>query len=195
MAKILVDEKLGERQRNKFSKLEKIAAEIRRCEVCKNNKSGLSVPGEGNPNAKVLFLGEAPGKQEAASGRPFIGRSGQLLRSLIRQIGLDEKRIFITSVVKYLPDRGTPSRSDILHGRVHLEKQLSIIEPKLVVLLGSVASQGMLDGKYPINKSHGTIIKKDGRKLFLTFHPAAALRFPPLKKLLEEDFKKLKGLI
>lgn len=192
--KILIEKSILDEQNlqpNKFGKLERIASEIRRCRVCQLGKSGLAVPGEGNPDSKILFLGEAPGKQEAKTGRPFIGRSGQLLRDLIKGIGLKEEDVFITSAVKYLPDRGTPTKIDIAHGRVHLFKQLEVIEPKIIVLLGSVAAQALIQEPYQVGKFHGQVINKDGYKLFPTYHPAAALRFPPLKKVLEEDFKKL----
>lgn len=188
---------------NKAAELEKIAAEIRNCKVCKAEKSGLAVPGEGNPDADVVFIGEAPGKKEAATGRPFIGRSGQLLRSLIREIGLDdEKDVFITSPVKYLPDRGTPTSEHIAHGRIHLMKQFAIIKPKVVMLLGRVAAEGVLERKVAVAKEHGQIIDPStgsgfkGIKFFLTYHPAAALRFPnKFKQLLREDFEKLKKLL
>jgi len=183
---------------NKQKELDKIAEEIENCKICKIGKNGKSVPGEGNPDADVVFIGEAPGKQEAASGRPFIGRSGQLLRSLIRGIGLDdEKDVYITSPVKYLPDRGTPTSADIAHGRIHLMKQFAVIQPKFVVLLGRVAAEGVLERKVFVSKEHGEVIEeKDEIKYFLTYHPAAALRFPnKFKPLLEEDFAKLKFLL
>jgi uracil-DNA glycosylase len=183
---------------NKQVQLDKIAQEIEKCNVCKEGKGGLPVAGEGNPDADVVFIGEAPGKQEAATGRPFIGRSGQLLRSLIREIGLDdEKDVYITSPVKYLPDRGTPTSADIAHGRIHLMKQFAIIQPKVVMLLGRVAAEGVLEKKVAVVKEHGEVIEeKDGIKYFLTYHPAAALRFPnKFKALLREDFAKLKKLI
>jgi uracil-DNA glycosylase len=181
---------------NKTTKLEEIAKEIENCNLCKQEKSGMAVPGEGNPDADVVFIGEAPGKKEAATGRPFIGRSGQLLRSLIREIGFDdEKDVYITSPVKYLPDRGTPTSADIAHGRTHLMKQFAVIQPKVVMLLGRVAAEGVLERKVAVSSEHGKIIEeKDGIKYFLTYHPAAALRFPnKFKKLLQEDFKRLKS--
>lgn len=192
---------------DKATELEKIAREIERCRVCQKDKSGKAVPGEGNPDAEVVFIGEAPGRREAKTGRPFIGRSGKFLRTLIREIGLKEKGVFITSPVKYLPDRGTPrkaalpprgftpSKSDINHGRLHLLKQLKIIDPKIVVLLGKVACFGVLEEDLAINKRHGEVIQKNGKTYFITFHPSAALRFPPIKKLFIEDFGKLKTLI
>ncbi len=180
---------------NKRLELRKIAQEIEKCKVCKIGKSGKAVVGEGNPNAKIVFVGEAPGRKEAQTGRPFIGRSGQLLRSLIREAGLKEEDVYITSPVKYLPDRGTPTRQDIVHGKIHLEKQLNTINPQIIVLLGNVAVQGVLGVKIPVISSHGKIVEKDKRKYFITLHPAAGLRFPPLKKKLIEDFKKLQKVI
>ncbi len=180
---------------DKMKRLADVAKEIEKCEICKIGKSGMAVPGEGNPDAEIVFLGEAPGKEEAKIGRPFIGRSGKLLRSLINEVGLREEEVFITSPVKYLPDKGTPSSDDISHARIHLNKQLEIINPKIIVLLGSVAAQAMLGEKIPITKEHGKIIEKEGRKYFLTFHPAAALRFPPNRELLRGDFLKLFGVL
>lgn len=181
---------------NKQKSLDNIAREIENCEICKVGKSGKAVPGEGNPDADVVFIGEAPGKKEAIEGRPFIGRSGQLLRGLIREIGLEEKDVFITSPVKYLPDRGTPTPADIAHGRLHLMKQFAVIQPKVVVLLGRVAAEGVLQRKVAVAKEHGHVIEeKDGMRYFLTLHPAAALRFPnKYKHLLREDFQKVKAL-
>jgi uracil-DNA glycosylase family 4 len=180
---------------NKGEALEKIAQKIAKCSECKKGKSGKPVIGEGNPDAAILFLGEAPGKTEAATGRPFIGRSGKLLRKLIRDAGLTESDVFITSPVKYLPDRGTPTKKDIAHGRIHLSQQLEIIQPRIIVLLGASAAYAMLEKITPVMKDHGKIISKDGRTYLLTIHPAAVLRFPKYAPLMLEDFEKLKKLV
>lgn len=182
---------------DKQKRLDEIAEEINNCEECKVGKSGVAVPGEGNPDAEIVFIGEAPGKQEAVTGRPFIGRSGQLLRGLIRDIGLKEDEVYITSPVKYLPDRGTPTSTDIAHGRLHLMKQFSVIQPKVVVLLGRVAAEGVLEKKVFVVKDHGQVIEeREGVQYFLTYHPAAVLRFPgKFKHLMLEDFTKVKKLI
>ncbi|MBI2420886.1 MAG: uracil-DNA glycosylase [Candidatus Levybacteria bacterium] len=181
---------------DKQKRLDEIAREIEKCKVCKAGKSGKAVPGEGNPDAKVAFIGEAPGKTEALTGRPFVGRSGKLLRSMIVSIGFREEDVYITSPVKYLPDRGTPSSTDIKHGRAHLMEQLEIIKPKFVVLLGRVAAEGVLQTRISVMKEHGKIIEeKGGIKYFLTLHPAAAIRFQKNKPLLESDFKAIKKLL
>ena len=153
------------------------------------------MPGEGNPDARIVFVGEAPGKQEANIGRPFIGRSGKLLRAMISGAGLSEEEVYITSPVKYLPLRGTPSRENILHAKTHLLKQLSIIRPEVVVLMGSTACLALLNRKVKMTKEHGSIIREGGRTYLLTFHPAYAMRFPEGKKAFILDFRTLSGRV
>lgn len=179
----------------KAKALKTIAEEISHCRLCKRGGTGKAVPGEGNPDARIVFIGEAPGREEAKTGRPFIGRSGKLLRQAIRDIGLDESEVFITSPVHYLPDRGTPSTAMIRHGRKHLFEQLSIIKPDMIVLLGNSACVALLDGRVEITKNHGTLVKKDGRTYFITVHPAYAIRFTKGRELLLGDFAALKKLI
>jgi DNA polymerase len=179
----------------KAKRLEEIADQISRCRECRRGKVGEPVPGEGNADADIVFLGEAPGKNEAREGRPFIGRSGQLLRRMIRDVGLQEAEVFITSPVKYLPKRGTPTKKDIKHGRTHLAKQLAIIQPKIIVLLGATAAYAMLEKVVPIMKEHGKVIEKDGRKYLITLHPAAVIRFPKYAPIMKADFMKLKKLV
>ncbi len=147
------------------------------------------------PRRAGRFVGEAPGKEEAKTGRPFVGRSGKFLRERIEEIGLTEDDIFITSPGHYLPLRGTPSKETILHGRTHLFKQLEIINPKIVVLLGNTACTALLDSKKEILREHGKIVEKNGRIHLITFHPAYAMRFPKGKKLFLKDFQKVKQLI
>ncbi len=179
----------------KTKMLQKITDEILSCKECKIDRLGKAVVGEGSSDADVVFIGEAPGRAEAETGRPFVGRSGKLLRTLINEAGLKEEDVYITSPVKYLPTYVTPKPSDISHGKTHLDKQLNIIDPKVVVLLGNVAVQGVLGEKVQASKIHGTILDRNNRKYFVTVHPAAALRFVKFKKLLLEDFKELRKII
>ena len=181
--------------KQKRQALDAIAKEIENCKICKKDKIGVAVPGEGNADADIVFLGEAPGKNEAVTGRPFIGRAGKVLRSLIKQVGLEDKNVYITSPVKYLPKYVTPTPEDVAHGKTHLQKQLNIIEPKIVVLMGRVAALAMLNRNILIAKEHGTIVEQDGRKYLLAYHPAAMLYSPKVKSGLESDFKKLKEMI
>ncbi len=173
----------------------KIAEEISGCRLCKGWGTGLPVAGEGSADADVMFIGEAPGREEAKTGRPFIGRSGRLLRTMIAETGLKEEEVYITSPVKYLPLRGTPSRENIIHSRRHLMKQIEIIDPRVIVLLGSTACLALLDRKVAMTKERGTRLQKDGRTYFLTYHPAYALRFPAGKDEMLADFRKLRRLL
>ena len=175
--------------------LDKVAQEIERCKICKQNKIGKAVPGEGSSDADVVFIGEAPGKKEAETGRPFIGRSGKLLRSLIAEAGLKDNDVFITSPVKRLPVYVTPTEEDIAHGRIHLNKQLDIIQPKIVVLLGRVAALALLNKNISVAKEHGNIIRQDGRNYLIAYHPAAPLYSPKLRDEIAKDFKRLKQLL
>lgn len=180
----------------KILELEKINKEIRKCKICPEGKIGKAVVGEGNADAKIAFVGEAPGRKESQTGRPFIGRSGQLLRKLIIAIGLKEEEVYITSPVKYLPVKGTPSMSDISHGVIHLNKQLSVINPEIIVLLGAVAVKALLPQKsISVVKMHGTLLDEKSKKYFITFHPSAALRFEKYRILIKKDFYKLKRVI
>lgn len=177
---------------NKQKELEKIAKEVERCKICKKDSIGKAVFGEGNPDSEIMFVGEAPGRKEAETGRPFVGRSGQLLRKLIRSLGLNDlKDVYITSPVKYLPVYGTPKKNDIEHGKKYLIRQIEIIKPKLIILLGNTAAKALLDIPISLLKEHGKVIEQNGQVYFLTLHPAAALRFVKFKKILEEDFDRL----
>ncbi len=175
--------------------LRKIVREIDRCALCKKGGTGKAVAGEGSAAAAVVLVGEAPGKEEAKIGRPFIGRSGKFLRSVMAGIGLREQEVFITSPVHYLPLRGIPAKAAIIHGRQHLFHQIEIIDPKIVVLLGNTACIAMLNSKQELSREHGRIVRKDGRTYFTTFHPAYAMRFPEGKAKFIKDFAKLKRLI
>lgn len=180
---------------SKRTQLEKIARVIRNCKICKVGKIGLPVPGEGDPNAKIVFIGEAPGKQEAKAGRPFVGPAGRILRKQIEQLGLKDEKVFITSPVKYLPKYVTPRQTDIEHGKKHLKAQLDIIRPKIIVLLGKVAGSALLDREFSLSKEHGTMINQGVRLYFLTYHPAAQLHSYAMKKVFEDDLKKLQRVI
>lgn len=176
-------------------KLRKIAREIENCTTCQKDSIGKAVPGEGNPDAKIMFVGEAPGKTEAATGRPFVGRSGKFLRETLFANNIKPENVFITSPVKYLPKRGTPSSDQIQHGKVHFDKQVEIINPKIIVLMGSVAVQAVLNEKMPILKVHGSIIERNGKHYLIALHPAAAIRFVKYRKLFQQDIEKIRDII
>jgi DNA polymerase len=179
----------------KKDKLLKIAEEIANCKQCKKDKFGLHVPGEGKSDAKIIFLGEAPGYQESQTGRPFVGRAGKFLTKMLDKIWIKREEVFITSPVKYFPGRRAPSLDEIRHGMIHTKKQIEVIKPKIIVLLGNVAIKALLDEKLRVSDIHGKIIEKDGVKYFPTFHPSAAMRFTGMRTKMEVDFKKLKSLL
>ena len=172
--------------------LEKIAKEIEKCKECKKDKFGLPVPGEGNSRAKIMFIGESPGSNEAKVGKPFVGRSGKFLTELLNSIGIKREDVFITSPVKYHQGKRNLEISEIKHGAKHLIKQIEVIKPKIIVLLGNVAIKATLDKGIKATENHGKLIEK---KYFITFHPAAAIRFPKIKDLIKKDFENLKQII
>jgi len=179
---------------DKEEKLRQIAREIEKCRECRRGKSGLPVPGEGNPDARVMLIGMAPGKEEARTGRPFVGRSGRLLTEMLHRIGMERKEIYITSPVKYFPEKNL-TVNDIRHGAGHLKKQVDVISPGLLVLMGSVAVKALLpQERISVSKMHGRLIEKGGRRYFITFHPSAALRFPENRRMMMKDLAKLKRI-
>lgn len=177
-----------------FKRLEKIAKEIAKCKECKRNKYGLPVPGEGDPDAKIVFIGMCPGREESKVGKPFVGRSGRFLTQQLKAIGIERKDVYIISPVKYYPGKRILRKKEIQHGMIHTFKQLKIIKPKIVVLLGKVALEALLDKK-KLDKLHGKIIKKGGITYIPTFHPSAAMRFPKIRKQFVKDFKKISRII
>jgi len=177
---------------SKVEALQELNREITSCRLCGLWRGRTrAVPGEGSPAARVMFVGESPGKEEDIQGRPFVGRSGRLLDSLSRQIGLDRRRVYITSVLKCRPPGNRPPRGDEIRAcKPFLERQISVVDPEVIVLLGSVASKTLL-GKGRVASLHGTFLEAEGRKYFVTYHPAAGLRFPMIRKELEVDFRKI----
>ena len=137
-------------------------------------------------------MGEAPGFKEDESGRPFVGRSGNLLTDMIAEIGLSRDEVFMTSVLKSRPPGNrTPRKNEVEACRPYLDRQIDIIRPRIVVLLGGVAMSSVI-GPCKISEAHGQLYEAEGRKFFITYHPAAALRFPKLRDTMRKDFSTLK---
>jgi DNA polymerase len=169
--------------------LDRIHEEIETCEKCPLHITRLNpVPGEGPVDAKLMLVGEAPGAREDESGRPFVGRSGDLLTTLLSGIGLSRSDVFITSVLKSRPPKNrTPTRSEIQACRPYLERQIEIINPQIVVLLGGVAVSSII-GPWKMAEAHGKFYEGGKHTFFITYHPAAALRFPKVKDVMVADF-------
>ncbi len=150
------------------------------------------VPGEGPLNAKIVILGQAPGAEEDKQGRPFVGRSGELLNKMLKNAGIKREKAYILSVVQFFPPKNRlPTKEEVAACMPFLMMQLSIINPEGIILLGNIASNAML-GDGSVEKNHGRIIEIDGRKFLVTFHPAAALRSKTRIPKIEEDLKKFK---
>jgi uracil-DNA glycosylase family 4 len=181
---------------SRLDELLSLQEEIRRCRKCPLYKTRKNaVPGEGPAEPKIMFVGEAPGASEDQSGRPFVGRSGELLTQLIDSLGLSRNEIFITSVLKSRPpDNRSPNQSEIDACLPYLKRQIEILNPRVVVLLGNVAVSAVI-GPWKISEYHGRLYEGEGRTFFMTYHPAAALRFPRTREAMNEDFKILRKLL
>ncbi len=170
--------------------LEELHEIIRKCTLCSLHKTRTNaVPGEGPTSSRVMFIGEAPGAREDESGRPFVGRSGELLTSMIQEIGLSREKVFITSILKSRPPKNrTPIQAEISACRPYLEQQIEIINPQVIVLLGGVAISSLV-GPWKVSEAHGRFYEVNDRTYFMTYHPAAALRFSDVKSAMREDFQ------
>jgi len=176
----------------KRARLAEIAREIARCTDCALCRNATKpVPGEGNPDARIVFIGEGPGFYEDQQGRPFVGASGKFLDELLRGIGLDRKSVFITNVVKHRPPQNRdPEPSEIDACRKYLDAQLETIAPKIVVTLGRHSMQRYFPGE-SISRIHGQPRRKGDLVVVPMYHPAAALHQASLRAVIEADFRRL----
>ena len=190
---------------SKEEELSKINEEIAKCTRCRLSLYRMKpVPGEGNPYAKVMFIGEAPGRFEDLQGRPFVGAAGKLLTELLNGIGLSREEVFITNVVKCRPPNNRDPREDeIKLCSSFLERQIEIIDPDVIVTLGRHSTRYILGrAGYKVDsimrvrgREFETLLEGRRRKVLPMLHPAAALYNPRLKNLLEEDFRKLRKML
>jgi DNA polymerase len=164
------------------------------CRGCKlaENRSRL-VFGEGSPRAKIVFVGEGPGREEDLAGRPFVGEAGKLLTRIIENgMGLRRERVYICNVVKCHPPRNRDPEKDELEACLpFLKQQLRIIGPEVICALGRVAGQGLLGDQFSITRERGRWREYDGIPLLPTFHPAYLLRNPGAKRQVWEDVKQV----
>lgn len=168
--------------------LEKIASEVIGCPLCKLSRSRRNaVPGDGQLSSKIMFIGEAPGKNEDEQGKPFVGAAGMILNQALEKAGIKRAEVFITNVVKCRPPNNRlPENDERSICRQYLDRQISLIAPKIICILGSTAYSSILGGK-SIIKNRGKIIEKNGQKYFLTIHPAAAIYNKNLRSVLNND--------
>jgi uracil-DNA glycosylase family 4 len=157
------------------------------------------VPGEGNPEAEIMFIGEAPGYFESVEHRPFVGKSGQLFRKTLVEVGIPEADVYISNIVKARPpDNRDPLPAEIAAYKPYLNQEIEIIQPKVVVTLGRY-SMGKFLPDVKVSQVHGRLhkVKWNGQPLFILpmYHPAAALRAPQVKTSFVADFQKLPKLL
>lgn len=178
--------------------LDQIAEEIRAHKGCgfePCEQATNLVPGEGNPHAEIMFIGEAPGKNEDLQGRPFVGAAGKLLDELIESIGLKREDVFIGNVLKGRPPGNRdPKPEEIAHSWPWLRDQVAAIKPKVIVLLGRHAMDWFLPD-LKISADHGRAKRYRGQVYFPVYHPAAALYTGSLKQTLLDDFAKLPKIL
>ena len=168
--------------------LEKIASEVIGCPLCKLSRSRRNaVPGDGQLSSKIMFIGEAPGKNEDEQGKPFVGAAGMILNQALEKAGIKRAEVFITNVVKCRPPGNrVPENEERSICRQYLDRQISLIAPKIICILGSTAYSSILGGK-SITKNRGKIMERNGQKYFLTIHPAAAIYNKNLRSVLNND--------
>ncbi|MHA1755046.1 MAG: uracil-DNA glycosylase [Candidatus Odinarchaeia archaeon] len=169
-----------------------INEEIKKCKLCllhlnRNNP----VPGEGPESAEIMIIGQAPGREEDLAGKPFVGRSGRLLTQCLHESGIKRENVFITSVLKCFPPNNRPPKiSEIKSCLPFLKRQIEIIKPKIIILLGKIAVKAVLEVNDSLKNIRGKRIIKDNITYYVTFHPAAVLRNNNLKDAFIEDLRK-----
>jgi uracil-DNA glycosylase len=172
--------------------LRRTTLECRQCRLAETRNS--VVFGEGNPEARLFVIGEAPGADEDAQGRPFVGRSGQLLDKILLAIGFERKDVYIGNIIKCRPPQNrNPLADEIDCCKPWLMQQLEIINPKVLLLLGRVAANTMLGNTQSMGAMRGKLIRWNGFDCFVTYHPAALLRNPNWKRLCWEDVQMLRA--
>jgi len=177
-----------------ISEFEKLKTEVLSCSKCQLSRTRKNVVfGEGNPDAEIFLIGEGPGRDEDLTGRAFVGRSGQLLDKILAACGFNRKdHVFIGNIIKCRPPGNRlPLPEERAACLPFLLKQIEIIHPKIIILLGATALNGLVDPKLRITKVRGSWIKWNDLWTMPTFHPSALLRNPNLKRETWEDFKKV----
>lgn len=178
---------------NTVYELQSIADTVRGCTNCNLCLTRTyAVPAEGPYNPKLVIVGEAPGFDEDKTGRPFVGDAGKFLDELLELAGLNRSEVYITNVVKCRPPNNKrPSDTEINTCRVYLNREIEILKPKLIVILGRTALQVFFPKAKLIGKFRGTFISDNKWNYYVSYHPAAALHRVALETVIEDDFRKL----
>jgi uracil-DNA glycosylase family 4 len=190
------DPYLAEAGGDRAAALERLRGEVLPCTKCELSGSRTNtVFGEGNPQADVVFIGEAPGADEDAQGRPFVGKSGQLLTKIIGAIGFGRDDVFICNILKCRPPQNRdPLPVEVAACEPHLKRQLAILQPRLICCLGRIAAQTLLGTDASLGRLRQTVHFYAGIPVLATYHPAALLRNPEYKRDTWDDVRKMRAL-
>ncbi|HEX5316200.1 MAG TPA: uracil-DNA glycosylase [Candidatus Kapabacteria bacterium] len=176
--------------------LEELESKINTCQKCRLGATRTKfVFGVGNPNAKVLVIGEAPGADEDAQGEPFVGRAGQLLNKMLAAVEFKREEVYIANILKSRPPNNRDPKPDEVEAcEPYLWKQIAIVKPKLILCLGRIAGTNLLKLTESLGKMRGTVHDFCGIRVIVTYHPAALMRNPDWKHGAWEDLKKLRRM-
>ncbi len=166
------------KEKQMYQTLDEIKEEVKKCTKCNlcQNRTN-TVFADGNPNAKIMFIGEGPGADEDKEGVPFVGKAGKLMNQAFKGLGIDRSKIYIANIVKCRPpENRTPLKNEAEACLDYLRNQVILVKPEIVVLMGNTALKNILGDQYGITSSRGKWIEKKGIKYMPTFHPAALLR-------------------
>jgi DNA polymerase len=180
-----------------MSEWEKLHQQCLNCRACALAETRTNVVfGVGDPEAEVLFIGEAPGANEDAQGEPFVGRAGKLLDDMLAMIGLDRSKIYITNSVKCRPPQNRdPLNTEKDACRGYLRRQVELMRPKIIVCLGRISAAEIIKEDFKITQEHGQFFERGGIQMMALYHPAALLRDPRKKPETFEDLKRLQAKI
>ena len=172
----------------KWADLERQVSECRRCQLCETRTQ--TVFGTGNKHADWMFIGEAPGQSEDLEGKPFVGKAGQLLTEMIRALGLTRDQVFIANVLKCRPPGNRdPSADEVAACSEFLERQIALVKPKIILAVGRIAAQNLLNTQAPLARLRSVVHKLDHIPLIVIYHPAYLLRSPLEKRKAWEDLQ------
>ena len=173
--------------------LSELREEAKFCTACPLSQTRIhAVFGSGNEQADIMFVGEAPGRNEDETGEPFVGAAGKLLDTLLLASGLERSDVYIANIIKCRPPKNRDPLPEEENCCMHfLESQISEINPKIIVCLGRIAAKRLIDPDFQVTKQHGEVFSRNGRMIMGTFHPAALLRNPANKIPTLKDMEKI----
>lgn len=179
-----------------MNSLEEIAQLVNRCTNCDLHQGRTNaVPGEGSPDAEVMFIGEGPGAQEDRQGRPFVGPAGQFLDELLASIGMNRGQVYIANMVKCRPPQNRdPLPAEVNACGTYLDRQIELLDPSLIVTLGRFSLARFFPGE-SIGRARGRVREKDGRRIYPIMHPAAALYRHEMRGSIMEDFQRIPEIL